>query len=99
MSDTLFPNGQPDFLDDRDLAARHLNGDEWLVIRPMITSMRLAVMTADDASVEHWCFNTPTQAVAAWSLYPHIPAWWTRHWHRDNTVSYPDAIDCQGTLV
>lgn len=85
----LFPDGKPPWIDEGDLAARYILNDEWLVIRPMLFSLRLAVMTAYDASVEHWCFPTLPDALLAFTTYPYIPSGWTRHFQRDHKVVYP----------
>lgn len=65
--ETLFPHGQQPWQDE-DVAARRLpdSEDEWLVIRPMLFSLRLAVMTEDNASVEHWCYTNLHDAFLSW---------------------------------
>lgn len=88
MSNPRFPDGKPPWIDSNDQAARHLQGEEWLVIRPMLFSQRLAVMTADNASVEHWCFHDVVDAYSAWTRYPDVPQNWTRHFKRDHTQEY-----------
>ena len=93
MSEThhdFFPDGKPDWVDEADLAARKLEGDEWLVIRPMLFSLRLAVMTAGDASVEHWCYGTIGQALVAFIAYPHDVGGWTRHYDRNRVAHRPE---------
>jgi len=83
-----FPDGHEYWMEG-DIAARKLDGDEWLVIRPMILSLRLAVMTEGDASVEHWCFTTLADAFVAWCLYPQVPQVWTRHIDRNGDHEWP----------
>lgn len=79
----LFPHGTEPWMTLEgprpDMAARRLDGDEWLVIRPQLFSLRLAVMTAESASIEHWCFTTVSDALLAWMSYPTIPETWSRH--------------------
>lgn len=98
MINEFFPHGtQPwinaDFDDPyRDLAARHLEGDEWLVLRPMLTSVRLAVMTWASASVEHWCYRSIPEAMLAWWFYPQELAGWSRHVDRTGQEHHPNRI-------
>lgn len=96
MINEFFPHGmQPwmnvDFDDPyRDMAARHLEGPEWLVLRPQLMSVRLAVMTSESANVEHWCYRTIPEAVLAWCTYPRELSGWTRHVDRDFVHHHPD---------
>lgn len=89
QSETLWPDGRPSWCDPGDIAARRLDGDEWLVIRPMIYSVRLAVMDEYSASIEHWCFPTATHATLAWVMYPDVPTGWSRWHRRDHTEVHP----------
>jgi hypothetical protein len=84
----LFPDGiEPWF--NGDIAARRLEGDEWLVVRPMIYSFRVAVMSAGNASIEHWCYGSTAEALVCWVTYPEIVPNWKRHQRRDRTMERP----------
>jgi len=83
-----FPDGREDWMEG-DLAARPIKDGEWIVVRQMIYSYRLAVMSAGDASIEHWCFSTLHEVFVAWCLYPRVPEGWTRHVARDRIQEHP----------
>ena len=84
-----FPEGREDWMQG-DLAARktHTQG-EWIVVRRMLYSYRLAVMSEHNASIEHWCFSTLHEVFVAWCLWPKVPEGWTRHFERSGEVAYP----------
>lgn len=88
--EALFPHGREPWQAD-DLAARRLpnSEDEWLVIRPMLFSLRLAVMTEDNASVEHWCYTSFHDAFLSWCAYPNVLDGWTRHHTRSGEMVHP----------
>lgn len=88
MTDELFPDGIHDWMKG-DIAARQLEGDEWLVVRPMLYSYRLAVMNEGNASIEHWCYGSLAEALVTWVLYPEIAPNWKRHQRRDRTMERP----------
>jgi hypothetical protein len=90
MSETeYFPDGRELWMEGY-IAARHIKGGEWIVVRQMIFSDRLAVMSEGDADIEHWCFKSLAAVFVAWVLYPNVPGGWTRHLRRDGTMEYPD---------
>jgi len=84
-----FPEGKEAWMEG-DLAARKTKTEgEWLVVRQMIYSYRLAVMSEGDASIEHWCYSTLNEVFVAWCLYPRVPEGWTRHVGRDRIQEHP----------
>ena len=86
----LFPNGTEGWVGRQGfIAARQLEGDEWLVLRPMIYSIRLAVCTEGNAAIEHWCFEDVPRALVAWVIYPQDVGGWTRHVDRNNRQEHP----------
>lgn len=89
MSANLWPNGRPDWCGKDDMAARKLDGNEWLVLRPMLSSIRLGVMNEENASIEHWCFSSAVTAVIAWLRYPDVPEVWSRWHRRDHSEVHP----------
>lgn len=92
-NETLFPDGAPSWAEeDRLFAARRLNEDEWLCIRPMLSSIRLCVMTLENADVEHWCYGSFAQALSCFLLWPDPPQHWKRHFRRDRVMERPDGV-------
>lgn len=89
--EVLFPHGREPWQAEDLAAARRLpnSEDEWLVIRPMLFSLRLAVMTEDNASVEHWCYTSFHDAFLSWCVYPNVLDGWTRHHTRDGEMVHP----------
>lgn len=81
----LWPDGRESW-HDGDIAARRLADDEdddvWLVIRPMLFTLRVGVMSAGNAGIEFWCYPDLRTAIRAWLLYPDMPPGFTRHHER-----------------
>ena len=89
--EALFPDGtEPWMIEDRCLAGKLVGEDEWLVIMPMMFSVRLAVANKGNASIEHWCYSSVTEALVAWALYPEVLTSWKRHQRRDRTMERPE---------
>lgn len=91
---TLWPAGRPSWCEGY-LAGKPLDdGSEWLIVIPLTFGRaRLNVCEpgpAGDASLEHWCLDTPADAIAAWLAWPETPARWNRHQRRDRVLEWPD---------
>ena len=91
----LFPAGYDETWMRGYLAARPLDGDDeglWLVVKPLLLNRaRLCVCEpgySGDASIEHWCMDSPIDALIAWGSWPLPPIHWNRHQRRDRTHEY-----------
>ena len=92
-SRAVFPDGRPEWAEGM-YALRALRGDDegkWLSVIPLIGGRaRLCVCTPDDASIEHWCYSTPRDAIIAWLAYPTVqPVGWNRWQDRNNVLRWP----------
>lgn len=83
---TFFPGGMADWMSGY-LAAKPIEDGEWLIVIPLtFNRARLCVATpgmAGNPSVEHWCMDSPAQALEAWLHWPEPPTTWNRHQRRD----------------
>lgn len=87
---TLWPTGQPAWAVGY-LAAKPLEDGEWLTVVPLTFGRaRLCVSTSGNASLEHWCLDSPAEAIAAWLAWPATPTRWNRHQRRDLVLEWPD---------
>jgi hypothetical protein len=88
VSDDFFPDGKHPWMSG-DIAAKKISDDEWLVVRPMMYSVRLAVMNEGNASIEHWCYESVALALVGWVIYPAVVSNWKRHQRRDRSMERP----------
>lgn len=87
----LWPAGQPSWADGY-LAAKPLDdSSEWLTVMPLTFGRaRLCVADPGNSSIEHWCLDSPAEAIAAWLAWPDTPTRWNRHQRRDRVLEWPD---------
>lgn len=94
-TNVLFPNGYDPTWMEGMYACRDLGNGEWLSVIPLtLGRARLCVCEPGpmgNASLEHWCMDSPEQAIGAWWDYPELPEHWNRHQRRDRTHEYPVA--------
>lgn len=92
MSLDLWPEGRPEWASGY-IAGRPLDDEHWLIVIPLTFGRaRLNVAEpgyAGNASVEHWCMDSPADAIAAWLAWPEPPTGWNRHQRRDGVHEYP----------
>lgn len=99
----LWPDGRPQWAEG-DLAAKRIEGGEWLVLRPLLFGASLCVCGEGCAGIEVWQFNEsaslvdstlfpiglPPSAYRAWRDWPAPPTGWSRHQLRDGSRVWPD---------
>lgn len=88
---TLWPAGQPSWAEGYLAAKPPDDTGEWLTVVPLTFGRaRRCVATPDCASLEHWCLDSPAEAIAAWLAWPEPPTRWNRHQRRDGVLEWPD---------